>query len=165
MRRPRRRALAVRGPGCLAPSAQAAGGQQSHRFLCAPAQPDGLRLPATPYSAAGTCGIFDHARGRPPGVARARRLPRGVEVVVFAFCVDTAAPCAISPFLQSKTSSRAEIRPLDGCSARGRALDTAGTACNICSYVDGDYAIFASPKPVDWLSLYHISAWPVREQR
>ena len=48
VRRPRRRALAVRGTGCLAPSAQAAGGQQSHRFFVCTGQPDGLRLPGDP---------------------------------------------------------------------------------------------------------------------
>ena len=59
-------------------------------------QPDGLRLPVTPYSAVGTCRIFDHARGQPPGVARARGLPRGVEVVVLP--VESAASRAISAF-------------------------------------------------------------------
>ena len=140
MRRPRRRALAVRGTGCLAPSAQAAGGQQSHRFLCAPAaSPTVCACPVTPYSA-----VRDVQALRPRAGAAPRRgtgspaAPRRWGCLSAARFVLFLLPAAGYLLEGTNPTSRRVQRPRPPWAA-----DTPARNCS--SYVDGGCAVDSKP--------------------
>ena len=106
-------------------------------FLCAPAAPTAVcACPVTPlFSSRDVQGLRPRAGAAPRRGTGSLAAPRRRGCVCL-FLSSPLPPCAISPFLPSETSSRARIRPLDGCSARVRRPQTR-PARNCSSYVDG----------------------------